>query len=245
MDLNWMLRGYVEEAITREPIALVHTTPEITPFIEFSDSNAPMSGTLPMLSPRKDALGPDRIAQSKIQKIRMNEDVLGYNLFRSPEALKDYPAQWTSLTSGFPETWYIDSSWGALDNGKYVYMVQAVYADTVSAFAFSPVIEKGTNEDDPTLPPLVTALQGNYPNPFNPSTTIAFDKAVEGNVRIEIFNVRGQRVTTLVNEVYTPGKYTVEWNGTDQSGRQVGSGLYFYRMTADEFTSTKRMVLLK
>jgi len=93
--------------------------------------------------------------------------------------------------------------------------------------------------------PIYTALQGNYPNPFNPTTTIRFDLANAGNVKIEIFNIRGQRVNSLMNSELEAGRHSVEWNGTDESGRIVSSGVYFYTMQAGEFSSTRRMILMK
>ena len=92
-------------------------------------------------------------------------------------------------------------------------------------------------------------LAQNYPNPFNPSTVIAYDLP-EGSeegvpVLLEVFNVRGQRVATLVNEVKRPGKYSVAWNGREGNGRALGSGIYIYRLRAGFFSTTRKMMLLK
>ncbi|GAB4313490.1 MAG: hypothetical protein Kow0074_00010 [Candidatus Zixiibacteriota bacterium] len=94
------------------------------------------------------------------------------------------------------------------------------------------------------------ALHQNYPNPFNPSTTIAFsiyggDSFDPVDVTLDIYNVLGQRVTTLVQDQLEPGRYEFQWNGTDRSGRTVASGLYFYRLKAGGQDETKKMVLLK
>jgi hypothetical protein len=90
-----------------------------------------------------------------------------------------------------------------------------------------------------------TVLGENYPNPFNPTTTIAFDIAVAGNVSIEVFNIRGQKITTLVNDEFTAGPHTVNWDGVDSYGRSVSSGIYFYKMTTEDFTATRKMILMK
>jgi archaellum component FlaG (FlaF/FlaG flagellin family) len=90
-----------------------------------------------------------------------------------------------------------------------------------------------------------SSLAANYPNPFNPTTTISFDLAVSGHVSIDVFNIRGQKVTTLVNDEFNAGPHTVNWNGVDSNGRSVSSGIYFYRMTTDDFTSTRKMILMK
>jgi len=88
-------------------------------------------------------------------------------------------------------------------------------------------------------------LNAYFPNPFNPIKTISFDLAADSIVSIDIFNIRGQRVKTVTNEHFGAGSHSVEWNGTDENGRSVGSGIYFYRMVSGDFTDVKRMVLLK
>jgi len=100
-------------------------------------------------------------------------------------------------------------------------------------------------EGDDSIMPNVTALRANYPNPFNPSTTIAFDVARNEHVTIDIYNISGQKVKTLVNRSFDAGRHTTVWNGDDQTGRQVGSGVYFYRMTAGKYTKTQKMLLMK
>ncbi len=94
--------------------------------------------------------------------------------------------------------------------------------------------------------PTEYALSQNYPNPFNPTTTISFDLPKQSSLILEIYNILGQKVRTLVNgEVLEAGYYKITWDGTDSKGATVGSGVYFYRVVADKFTSIKRMMLLK
>jgi len=83
-------------------------------------------------------------------------------------------------------------------------------------------------------------LHQNYPNPFNPSTTIEFSLPRSGHVRLKVFNILGQVVTTLVNEELNVGTYTTQWNASG-----VASGVYFYRMRAGDFVDTKKLLLLK
>ncbi|MCL2065621.1 MAG: M6 family metalloprotease domain-containing protein [Candidatus Cloacimonetes bacterium] len=90
-----------------------------------------------------------------------------------------------------------------------------------------------------------TELLGNFPNPFNPSTYINFNIAIEGLVTIDIFDIRGSKVITLIDAVYSPGNYQILWNSVDDYGRDVSSGIYFYRMKTDEYVAVKRMLLLK
>jgi photosystem II stability/assembly factor-like uncharacterized protein len=89
------------------------------------------------------------------------------------------------------------------------------------------------------------ALQQNYPNPFNPQTIIRYDLPRSSFVRITIFNLLGLEVKLLVNEEKGTGKHNIYWNSTDNSGKKVSSGVYFYTITADNFTQTKKMVLMK
>lgn len=97
--------------------------------------------------------------------------------------------------------------------------------------------------------PKAYALMQNFPNPFNPVTSIRYDvpeKAGSGvPVVIDIFNIHGQLVRNIVNETKKPGSYTVQWDGRSAQGGPVSSGLYFYRIKAGDFISTKKMVLLK
>ncbi|HKW13682.1 MAG TPA: FlgD immunoglobulin-like domain containing protein, partial [Candidatus Krumholzibacteria bacterium] len=88
-------------------------------------------------------------------------------------------------------------------------------------------------------------LEQNFPNPFNPQTTIAFSIQKASNVHLSIYDVTGSRVRDLVDEKRVPGAYRVVWDGLNQKGNSVASGVYFYKLTAGEFTSAKKMVLLK
>jgi len=95
-------------------------------------------------------------------------------------------------------------------------------------------------------------LYQNYPNPFNPATNISYTLRGTGGfggkparTNLSIYNILGQRVKTLVDEVQIPGTHVVSWNGTDRFGRRVGSGVYFYRLKRGDDSETKKMVLMK
>jgi hypothetical protein len=91
-----------------------------------------------------------------------------------------------------------------------------------------------------------TALSQNYPNPFNPVTTITFTVRERTPVTLTVYNAAGQRVRTLVSDVRAPGVvHTIEWDGRNDRGRSVASGVYFYRLVTADATQTKKMVLLK
>ncbi len=102
--------------------------------------------------------------------------------------------------------------------------------------------------DPPTDVPSIVAnrLEQNYPNPFNPQTTIAFSIRETSRVRIDVFNVSGALVRTLVDEARPAGAYTdVRWDATDRHGQPVASGVYWYRLTAGTYSEARKMVLLK
>jgi hypothetical protein len=91
----------------------------------------------------------------------------------------------------------------------------------------------------------VTALGQNFPNPFNPTTTISFSLAEHGPVQLRIYDVDGRLVRSLVDGHRPAGQQAASWNGTDNRGNRVASGVYFYRLHAGAFTATRKMVILK
>jgi hypothetical protein len=93
--------------------------------------------------------------------------------------------------------------------------------------------------------PRTFKLHPNYPNPFNPETTIKYEIPRQEKVRILIYNVLGQVVKELVNDNKKSGYYTIKWHGTDNLGRQAASGIYFYRINAGKFNLTRKMVLIR
>jgi hypothetical protein len=100
------------------------------------------------------------------------------------------------------------------------------------------------------IPVTRAGLEQNYPNPFNPTTTIVFyvpemSDAATQRVSLAVYDVTGARVRTLVDRSVAPGRYTLQWDGTNDAGNRVGSGVYFYRIVQPGFQATKKMVLLK
>jgi len=100
-----------------------------------------------------------------------------------------------------------------------------------------------TGNSTGSTPPI--QLLGNYPNPFNPSTTIRFQMKADSNVKVDIFNIRGQKVTTLLNESRPAGLNSVIWDGRDSKKSPVSSGVYFYRIESSNYSKTAKMLLLK
>ena len=101
--------------------------------------------------------------------------------------------------------------------------------------------------DDPQVPPpvLATALHGNYPNPFNPETTISYSVKQPGRVKLTVYNIKGQKVRTLVNEEQITGHYKLVFNAKDDRGRPISSGVYLLRMQAPGYQKLAKMVLIQ
>lgn len=134
---------------------------------------------------------------------------------------------------------HLISDWTGAGDGWYIDDVQMNFKPT-------------SVEEEPASVPVQFTLDQNYPNPFNPTTTIRF--AVHGSrltvhsplrTILRVYNVLGQVVRTLVDGEMEPGSYQVEWDGRDDRGKEVSSGMYFYRLAAAEHVASKKMLLLK
>ncbi len=104
--------------------------------------------------------------------------------------------------------------------------------------------DRSSDITDATIP-VKYALMQNYPNPFNPTTTISFNLPEKANVSLKIYNVAGQLIKTLTDQNWEAGEHKIAWNGTNDLGSNVASGVYFYKIETPSFQSTKKMVLLK
>jgi hypothetical protein len=118
------------------------------------------------------------------------------------------------------------------------------------AYTINGEVNSINPDKDKNLLPEEFSLSQNYPNPFNPSTSIEFSVPVDANVTLKIYNMLGEVVTTLVNEEVSAGHYSSVWNGADDNGFQLSSGIYFYEMKANgnngkAYSQMKKMVLLK
>jgi hypothetical protein len=134
---------------------------------------------------------------------------------------------------------YIDKK---LQFGTYSYRLKQIDFDGTFSYSDEIEVEVGM--------PGEFTLEQNYPNPFNPSTTIKYSLPVESNVKLNIFNSLGEEVALLVNGNIPAGYYDYEWNGTNNSGHKVSSGMYFYRIeiegvSGQKFVNVKKMMLIK
>jgi hypothetical protein len=117
---------------------------------------------------------------------------------------------------------------------------QASFSD----YSGNLVQARNSLEENQEVPERFTLFQ-NYPNPFNPETNISFSLPEESEVNLKIYNLKGQLVNILVNTRLVAGIHTFTWKGKDESGKDVSSGIYFYRLTAGEYSEAKKMVRIK
>jgi photosystem II stability/assembly factor-like uncharacterized protein len=164
---------------------------------------------------------------------------------------------WLYLVAGprMLESWDGGQSWQEIGAGLTQFPwfndVAVDPLEPAALYAATPWGLYQLNRERPTAvtaqPPLpvTSALLPNYPNPFNGATTIRYSLAAATRVDLVVYNSAGQRVRTLVREAQTPGDHRVVWNGRNDHGREVGSGVYLYRLEAGPFQQARRMVLVQ
>jgi hypothetical protein len=138
---------------------------------------------------------------------------------------------------------------GGTQNGKIAFTHNALTHDTITVTGNGHSVSVSNLNG---MIPEVYQLHNNYPNPFNPSTTIQYDLPRQSNVVLKVYSLLGQEIATLVNGVVEAGYHQTVWQGQHDSGRQVASGVYFFRMSAqstsgksEDFTQVKKMILIK
>lgn len=148
------------------------------------------------------------------------------------------PLEWTEYV-------YDISNW----DDQNVYVCIRCVSDSASVFMLDDITIHSDGgyvaNDDPVAPELTNALFGNYPNPFNPETTIRYSTAEKTPVTIDVYNLKGQLVRHLVNENKDAGSYTAVFDGRDNHGLPLASGVYFYKMNAGNYNATRKMILMK
>ena len=177
-----------------------------------------------------------------------DDSVTGYRILRR-HTVKQAPGVFSTLAAntGTTATTYTDRV--ASPETRYAYRVKAINAAGAgkrsnyvkvttkrAATASKPAVE--SEPEPPGLAP-------NVPNPFNPSTLIPYRLDTDGPVRLEIYNLLGQRIRTLVDEVQAAGSYRVSWDARDAAGRRMSSGVYFIRLHYPGGVQTRRVLHLK
>ncbi|MCC7429216.1 T9SS type A sorting domain-containing protein [bacterium] len=133
-----------------------------------------------------------------------------------------------------------------ITTGVFNATLQIINNSSVSPYNVNIVCDASTDvSENQNFIPKEFHLEQNFPNPFNPTTTIKFGVAKKDFTKLVIFNTLGQKVKTLVSEELLPSFYALKWDGTDEKGKQVSSGIYFYRLQSGDFSETKKMLLLR
>ncbi|MBI3578892.1 MAG: T9SS type A sorting domain-containing protein, partial [Ignavibacteriales bacterium] len=143
----------------------------------------------------------------------------------------DFYHSFTFSNGSSGRNWYYFT---AQDGTTYLYLIRAYVSSGVT----------GVQETYEVLPTSFSLAQ-NYPNPFNPSTTIQYTIPRRSQVRLKVFDTMGREVATIIDQELNAGVYKSVWNGKDHIGVTVSSGVYFYRLEANGYQSTQKMVLLK
>jgi hypothetical protein len=178
---------------------------------------------------------------------------MGWNIYRSSQdeqlmKLNSEIITGAGSSSEPTEYTYLDS-WELVENTTYEYWLENIDFSSTTVM-YGPITATIQMNDDEDETPEVSANYGlfqNYPNPFNPSTTISFSLQEDSVVELVIYDFRGKKVTTLLkNRSISKDKVnTFTWNGCNDNGETVGTGLYFYKLKTDSFETTKKMLLLK
>ncbi|MFA7421494.1 MAG: FlgD immunoglobulin-like domain containing protein [Melioribacteraceae bacterium] len=150
------------------------------------------------------------------EMLDMNEGYHSYTYLNKP-------------SSGTPNWYYISSA-----NGIYLYLIRAYVSNGIT----------DVSEPIEIIPSSFTLSQ-NYPNPFNPSTVISYQLPKQSRVQIKIYDAIGNEIRSLIDEEKSAGKYNILWDSRNNYGTRVSSGVYFYKITADGFAQTKKMILMK
>ena len=208
------------------------------------------------------------LAESREEDITFPDPVLTYRVSGTIFDPQNKPLYWGDIQFYDENSGFVGHAWVASSTGEYaVDIPPGRYHATVGVSSYTGGhsenhylgifqlaadtewnIHLSTGEtaieDGGALPPIF-ALYPNFPNPFNADTAIPYQLPQTGPIELAIYNIAGQRVATLVDEQKPAGQHQAIWNGKDASGKRVGSGLYFYRLSTDTQTQTRRMILVK
>jgi hypothetical protein len=157
----------------------------------------------------------------------------GFNIYRSNAGEEVFIRINPAIIPPGGENEYRDED--VVPGKSYDYRIGAVEKE-IETFSYTLTV---------TLPPKPLTLFQNYPNPFNPSTIISFYLPAPGHVTLDIFDIQGRKIRTLIDAEKDPGTHDVIWNGTNDTGNTVASGVYYYRLVAGKKAITKKLILLR
>ena len=175
-------------------------------------------------------------------------DLKGYHVYR---AIPQISENKRLTTNPITATYYVDYDYLEGETYQAYYSAKAVdQYDNLSSSSNSYGVwvmptKRGQLSHTGKLYPTQFELRQNYPNPFNPTTTISFDLPEDANVMVDIFDVAGRKIRTLINEPKEAGTHQVMWDGQDDHGNSVASGVYVYRIQAGDFVQSKKLLFMK
>jgi hypothetical protein len=219
-------------------------------FTVFDDDNATQldPGTLSNMDVSLPVQMSGMQAESTVQGIEVSwithseVNSQGFYVWRSQEANGTYEKITTNLIASQGNnsegSEYLFTDKNTESEAIYYYKIQQLDQNGSSEF-FGPIQVKAL------FIPEEYSLSNNYPNPFNPSTTFTYDIPEVSDVQIHIYNLLGKEERILVHKQQVPGRYTETWNGTDEKGQKLPSGVYFMRMQAGTYTSMKKLTLMR
>lgn len=186
----------------------------------------------------------------------IRRDFESYAIYRFLSIHINQTLNWIELQSAWIDTIYTDLQWNSLPSQTYQYAVVANYTNGITSTpAFSNVVEKVAVDSEMQILQYTNAVQNIYPNPFNPSTTITYSISTGLNhdnstqpafTEISIYNLKGQKIRTLLEELLPAGKHSIVWDGKDDSQKELSSGIYFIRLEINGYDpSVKKCILLR
>ena len=128
----------------------------------------------------------------------------------------------------------------SLDKKDSYISIQFIFLDQYNNTVSQGFISKKVN-----AVPNAFALKNNYPNPFNPATTIQYDIPIDADVLLVVYDILGRHVKTLINTTQSAGYKSIKWNGTNDKGQTISAGVYFYQLQTSGYSKVRKMVLLK
>ena len=262
---NYAIEGFEWENMA-EPYAFMVFNPlSVTPAIEYSDFSAPegnkylahfasegVTNNDWLITPQI-ALGSNSSFSFEAKSFTQQYGTDNIKLMVSTTGTD--PADFQELIPTGEAGEVVPTDWKTYIYSLADYDNETVYValNVMSAEGFLMMLDSFTvrsddgavGNDENVIPTLGTELYANYPNPFNPETNISFNLKDSGNVKLEIYNIKGQKVKTLLNNKLEAGKHSLVWNGTNSNNKPAASGVYFFRMEADNKTLVHKCILMK
>ncbi len=206
-----------------------------------------MDDPIPIMLTDFFAIQTDENFSQLIWTTRFEYDLTGYNIYKNN--VEDFDtAEKINIEPIFATNMLEDQDYSFVDmnvemGNRYYYWLEALSNDGSTFILDSKNIcimdHRGQQANAEPI------LNSNYPNPFNPTTTIYFSTQESGPVNLSIYNIKGQKVKTLVNSNLKADSHSVIWNGTDENNHKVSSGVYFYKLTTGKTRKIKKMILMK